>query len=210
MALVSWVSLGDRRGLECRTSGTALEGVDWRASQDYPSSFGIPEHWPGSACCRILQQQAGEHARPFLCLLSPQISNIKQHVAVVSRTVTIGFQIHMTRTVQVVRMLSLRPASVSWTKTHDPARITSLLKASFAQAKASSMPPALQEEPSSLRFDSNSSKPLNPETCNALIVDEVSMLDLPLAAALLSAISPHSFFQLVLIGESWSLLHDSW
>lgn len=34
-----------------------------------------------------------------------------------------------------------------------------------------------------------------------MLVDEVSMLDLPLAAALMSAISPRSFFQLVLVGE---------
>lgn len=34
-----------------------------------------------------------------------------------------------------------------------------------------------------------------------MLVDEVSMLDLPLAAALVSAISPRDFFQLVLVGE---------
>ena len=59
----------------------------------------------------------------------------------------------------------------------------------------------VQEDLSALQFKSNASQPLNPDTCTAMLVDEVSMLDLPLAAALVSAISPRSFFQLVLVGE---------
>ena len=52
-----------------------------------------------------------------------------------------------------------------------------------------------------LQFKANAAQPLNPDTCNAMLVDEVSMLDLPLAAALLSAISLRDFFQLVLVGQ---------
>ena len=51
-----------------------------------------------------------------------------------------------------------------------------------------------------MQFAANASQTLNPETCDAMLVDEVSMLDLPLAAALLSAISPRHPFQLVLTG----------
>ncbi|KAK9862475.1 hypothetical protein WJX84_005310 [Apatococcus fuscideae] len=58
-----------------------------------------------------------------------------------------------------------------------------------------------QEDVGLLQFNANASQPLNPDTCNAMLVDEVSMLDLPLATALLSAISPRDFFQLVLVGD---------
>lgn len=62
----------------------------------------------------------------------------------------------------------------------------------------------VQEDIGLLQFTANAAQPLNPDTCNAMLVDEVSMLDLPLAAALLSAISPRDFFQLVLVGQQLS------
>ena len=59
----------------------------------------------------------------------------------------------------------------------------------------------VQEQSGALKFAYNAQQPLNPEMCDAMLVDEVSMLDLPLAAALLSAISSRHPFQLVLTGK---------
>jgi AAA domain len=54
-----------------------------------------------------------------------------------------------------------------------------------------------QDQPA--KFQNNASHPLE---CTKLLVDEASMLDLPLAAALLDAVPRLSNFQLVLVGAA--------
>ena len=51
-------------------------------------------------------------------------------------------------------------------------------------------------------FEYHAGRPLE---CDAVLVDEASMLDLPLAAALLDALPRHRRVQLVLVGASSSL-----
>ena len=52
-----------------------------------------------------------------------------------------------------------------------------------------------QDQPPKFLFNAS-----NPLKCNKLLVDEASMLDLPLAAALLDAVPHHPNLQLVLVG----------